>query len=133
MGEFWVAFLFMIVVAYVVAFTRKGSVKMAMTSSRREVHSPGDPATVAERIKGIGAPYKVDDADGNVILLSSPVTFASWGFFYPVVIHPEGTGSRIVVGVTSKVFQIGPVVTRAHSKCVEAIEQALSIPTARVA
>jgi hypothetical protein len=125
--------LVVLAVAYVVAFTRKGSVKMAITSSRREVRSAADPATVAERIKALGAPYSVDDSDGLVIVLSSPVTFFSWGFFYPVVIHPDGSGSRIIVGVKSKVFQLGWVVRRAHANCVEAIEQALSIPTARVA
>jgi hypothetical protein len=128
-----VVMLVLLAVAYVVAFTRKGSVKMAMTSNRREVRSPADPATVAERIKALGAPYTVDDSDGHVILLSSPVTFFSWGFFYPVVIQPEGSGSKIIVGVTSKVFQLGPIVTRAHAQCVEAIERALSIPSARVA
>lgn len=133
MGALPVVMLVLLAVAYVIAFTRKGSVKMAMTSTRRELRSPADPATVAERIKGLGAPYTVDDHDGNVIVLGSPVTFFSWGFFYPVIIPPDGSGSRIVVGVTSKVFQIGPIVTRAHSQCVEAIEQALSIPTARVA
>jgi hypothetical protein len=133
MGEFWVVFLLLIVIAYVVAFSRKGSVRMAMPSSQREIHTPADPATVAERLKHLGPPYVVDDHDGNLIVLSSPVTFFSWGFFYPVHIHPEGTGSKIVVGVTSKVFQIGPIVMRAHTKCVESIEQALSIPSARVA
>ncbi len=133
MGEFWVAFLLVLAIAYVVAWTRKGTVKMAMSSSVRELRSPADPATVAERIRQIGPPYVVDDHAENLIVLSSPVTFMSWGFFYPVHIHPEGTGSRIVVGVKSKVFQIGPIPMRAHEKCVAAIEQLLSVPTARVA
>lgn len=133
MGELSVVLLLMLAIAYVVAFARKGSVRMAMPSNRREIHTPADPATVVERLKHLGAPYSVDDADGSIIVLSSPVTFFSWGFFYPVVVQPEGSGSKIIVGVTSKVFQIGPVVTRAHSQCVQAIEQALSIPSARVA
>jgi hypothetical protein len=126
-------FFVLLVVSYVVAFTRKGSVKMAMSGSPRELHSPADPATVAERIRGLGRPYSVDDHADNLICLSSPVTFFSWGFFYPVHIHPEGTGSKIVVGVKSKVFQLGPIPMRAQHKCVEAIEQALSVPTARIA
>ena len=68
-----------------------------------------------------------------VIVLSSPVTFFSFGFFYPVHIHADGSGSRIQIGLRSKVFQIGPIPARAHTVCVEAIEKALSIPTARVA
>jgi hypothetical protein len=133
MQEFWVAFLLMLAIAYVIAWTRKGTVKMSMSASPRELHSPADPATVAERIRHLGKPYTVDDDSGTVICLSSPVTFMSWGFFYPVHIHPEGTGSKIVVGVRSKIFQVGPIPARAHAKCVEAIEQALSVPAARIA
>jgi hypothetical protein len=133
MGELWVIFLFLIAVAYVVAFTRKGNVRMAMSSSQRELRSPASPDDVVARIRQLGPPYTIDAAEGPVVILSSGVTFASWGFFYPVHVHPEGTGSKIVVGVASKVFQIGPIVTRAHAKCVAAIEAALSIPVARVA
>lgn len=133
MGTFPAVFLVVLAIGYVVAFTRKGSVKIAMPSSVRELHSPADPATVAERLRHLGPPYSVDDHADNLLCLSSPVTFMSWGFLYPVHIHPEGTGSKIVVGVKSKVFQVGPVPMRAHEKCCAAIEQALSVPTARVA
>ena len=75
----------------------------------------------------------VDAAEGPIVILASGVSFASWGFFYPVHVHPEGNGSKIVVGISSKVFQIGPVVTRAHEKCVQAIEATLSVPVARIA
>jgi hypothetical protein len=133
MGELWVLMLLLIAIAYVVAFSRKGNVRMAMSASQREIHTPADPATVAECIKRLGPPYTVDDHADGIIVLSSPVTFFSWGFFYPVLIQPEGSGSKIVVGVKSKVFQLGPIVMRAHSQCAEAIERALSIPSARVA
>ncbi len=65
-------------------------------------------------------------------LLASPVSFFSWGFLYPVFIHAHGSGSRIEVGIQSKFFQIGPVVTKWHRDCVAAIEQAVSLPEARV-
>ncbi len=133
MGEFWVVMMLALAVAYVVAFSRKGNVRMAMSSTTREIHSPASPEEVVGRIKHIGAPYVVDAAEGPIVILASGVTFASWGFFYPVHVHAEGSGSKIVVGISSKVFQIGPVVTRAHGKCVEAIEAALSVPVARVA
>ena len=133
MGEFWVVMMLALAVAYVVAFSRKGNVRMAMSSSQREIHSPASPEDVVARLKHIGAPYVVDAAEGPIVILASGVTFASWGFFYPVHVHAEGSGSKIVVGISSKVFQIGPVVTRAHEKCVQAIEAALSVPVARVA
>lgn len=130
---FWPVFLVLIAVAYVVAFTRKGNVRMGMSSSPREIHSPAAPADVVARLQMIGTPYHIDAAEGPIVILSSGVTFGSWGFFYPVHVHPEGAGSKIVVGISSKVFQIGPLVTRAQNKCVEAIEATLSVPVARIA
>jgi hypothetical protein len=125
-----------IAVGYAIAFTRKGKVASATLGARnQELHSPAPPAEVFAKISAIGHPYKVDDRDPNThaLVLSSPVTFFSWGFFYPVFLHAEGTGTRIQIGVHSKLIQMGPVVTNAHNKCVAAIEQALSVPTARVA
>ena len=130
---FWPVFLVLIAVAYVVAFTRKGNVRMGMSSSTREIHSPASPQDVLARLQMIGTPYHIDAAEGPIVILSSPVSFGSWGFFYPVHVHAEGSGSRIVVGISSKVFQIGPLVTRAHNRCVEAIEATLSVPVARLA
>ena len=130
---FWPVFLLLIAIGYVVAFTRKGHVRMGMSSSQITITSPAPPEVVLERIKLIGSPYHIDAAEGPVVIVSSPVTFGSWGFFYPVHVHAEGSGSRIVVGVSSKVFQIGPLVTRAHNKCVEAIEATLAVPVARLA
>ena len=130
---FWPVFLMMIGFAYIVAFMRKGHVRMRMPSSQREIDSPASPDEVIARLKLIGAPYRVDAAEGPIIVLSSGVTFGSWGFLYPVHVHAQGGGSRIIVGITSKVFQIGPLVMRAHTKCVETIEAALAVPVARVA
>jgi len=134
MQQFWIFFLFAIVIAYVVAFTRKGKVSMGMTSRREEISSPASPAEVMAALRLIGHPYKVDDVDAssNTLVLSSPVSFFSWGFLYPVVVTPSGSGSKIVIGCGSKVFQIGPVVTSAHNKCVAAVQAALSAAPARV-
>jgi len=134
MLQFWVLFLVAIGVAYVVAFTRKGKVSMGMTSRREEISSPASPAEVFAALRLIGPPYTVDDVDAssNMLVLSSPVTLFSWGFLYPVLITPNGTGSKIVIGCGSKVFQLGPVVTNAHNKCVATVEAALSAAPARV-
>ena len=130
---FWPVFLVLIAVGYVVAFTRKGHARMGMSSSQLEIHSPASPQDVLARLQMIGTPYHIDAAEGPIVILSSPVSFGSWGFFYPVHVHAEGSGSRIVVGIKSKVLQIGPLVTRAHNKCVEAIEATLAVPVARIA
>ena len=133
---FLVAMFAIFGVGYFIAFTRKGTVAGARLGSRQqEVRSPASPDQVFERIAGIAAPYSVDDKapTSKILVLSSPVTFASWGFLYPVFIHADGAGSRIQIGCQSKFVQMGPLVTSAHGKCVAAIEQVLSIPAARVA
>ena len=133
---FGVMILF-IAIGYVVAFTRVGTVRGtgSLGSLRKDVYTPADPDTVFARLAMLNGRIKVDDKDPatKILVLSSPVTFFTWGFFYPVYLHAEGTGTRIVVGCKSKVFQWGPLVTRAHNECVTEIERALSLPEARVA
>jgi len=135
MQQMWIFILIAIALAYVISFSRKGSVRGTSMPGRQESFtSPASPAAVFAAVRQIGTPFKVDDAEEatKMLVLSSPVTLFSWGFFYPVHIMPAGTGSRIVVGCSSKLIQIGPVVTNAHSKCVAAIQATLSAAPARV-
>jgi len=135
MQSVWIVFIVLIGVGYVVAFTRKGKVAgTSMTSRQHTVFHQAPPAVVFAALKNIGRPFVVDDADAssNIIVLSSPVTFFSWGFLYPVFITPANGGSQILVGCGSKLIQMGPIVTSAHNKCVAAIEAALSAAPARV-
>lgn len=72
--------------------------------------------------------YKVDrldEANGRLVLSdSAPV--ASRGFFYPIFLTEEAAGTTIVeVGIRSKLFQIGPVVSRSHERCVNGIRAPL--------
>lgn len=135
MQQMWIVILIAVAAGYGIAFTRKGSVRGTSMPGRQEsLSSPASPADVLAALKRLGAPYAVDDADdaAKIVVLSSPVTLFSWGFFYPVYVSEAGTGSRIVVGCSSKLFQMGPVVTNAHRKCIEAIEAALGVAQARV-
>jgi hypothetical protein len=135
MQSVWIIFIALIGVGYVVAFTRKGKVSgTSMTSRQHEVFHSAPPAVVFEAIRHISRPFVVDDSDAssNIVVLSSPVTFFSWGFIYPVFITPANGGSKILVGCGSKLIQMGPIVTNAHNKCVAAIETALSVAAARV-
>ncbi len=128
--------LAMIAVGYMIAFTRKGAVRSCRLGARRlEIHSAGSPDDVFQRISQLRGKFSVDDSDASakILVLSSPVTFFSWGFLYPVYVHAEGAGSRIEVGIQSKFIQVGPVVSKWHRDCVAALEQALSLPAARVA
>ena len=66
-----------------------------------------------------------DPASGRLLLEDQP-SLASWGFYYPVTIVavPEG-GSRVDVGIKSRAFQFGPLVTRAHEKLVADLKSRL--------
>ena len=79
--------------------------------------------------------FRADDSDAGakIVVLASSVSFASMGFLYPVFIHAEGSGSRIVIGCHSKFIQMGPIVGKRHRECVQTIETVLSVPAARVA
>jgi hypothetical protein len=123
-------------IGLLIAYSRRGSVRSATLGSRRlEIHTPADPNSAFERIRAIGGRFKVDDADpsARILVLSTNPSFATWGFFYPVFIHPAGNGSRIEIGIHSRFIQIGPLVTRAHTQCQEQIELLLAPPVARTA
>ncbi len=125
-----------VAIGYMIAFTRKGTVRGTRLGARRlEVHTAADPQETFQRISRLRGKFTVDDSDAGakIVVLASPVTFFSWGFLYPVYIHAEGAGSRVEIGIQSKFIQVGPVVGKWHRDCVAAIEQALSLPAARVA
>jgi hypothetical protein len=136
MTTYWMVFVVLIFCGYAVAFIRKGKVGMAMPDRRRELEVAASPDDAFAAILHIAAPFGIDDHDAKtrVIIIQKPVAlFGGWGFFYPVFIAPApGGGSQITVGCTSKVFQMGPLVTRAHDKCVQAILTTLAVAPARV-
>lgn len=129
--------LVVLVLGYSVAFTKKGNARAdRMGSRRREIFSPADIATVFERLAVLSdGKIRVDDKDdiARIIILSSPVSFGSWGFIYPVYLHATERGTRIEIGCKSKFIQLGPLVTSWHNKAIAAVERALSLPEARVA
>ncbi|WP_340682617.1 hypothetical protein LCL61_28640 [Amycolatopsis coloradensis] len=108
-----------------VAFTRKGSVAtIAMTARRIKLHTAAPPDMVYTWLtQHCPTGYSVDDHDAarGIVILSSRPTVSTWGFFYPAVIHAEGAGTRVDLGITSKLFQYGPLVTRAHGKLAHAL------------
>lgn len=115
--------------AITVALVRRGNARTATLGGRRlEVRTAAAPATVRAALRALGGPYRTDDedADRGVVVLSSRPTLATWGFFYPIFVHADGTGSRLEIGIKSRFIQVGPLVTVAHQRCVAAIEAALA-------
>lgn len=132
----WMIPLVVVGIGYAIAASRKGSVKSATMGSRKlTLHTPLDPASTFARISQIAGRVKVDDADpqARILVLSTGVTFGTWGFLYPVFIHDESGGSRIEIGCHSKFIQIGPLVTKHHKQTVEEVAQLLGLPQARIA
>src|ERR1041385_6898461 len=113
----------------IIAALRKISAKtVAQTRRRMTLTSPLAPAAVIEKLKRAAwRKIKVTDtdADRGVVVLATPMTMFSWGFFYPVFVTQGGSGSTIEVGIKSRAMQWGPVVTNNHKACVAEIEQAL--------
>jgi hypothetical protein len=133
----WIIVIGFVVVCYVIALTRKGRVGITMIGSRRhELFVPLDAASVFARLQRVDVRYRIDDADPaskRLVLSSSPSLF-TWGFLYPINIRDyAGGGSHIEVGIRSKVFQAGPLVTRAHQRCLDDLAQALGVPGTRAA
>jgi hypothetical protein len=136
MLAFWVVLIVFMFAGYGIAFTRKGRVASASLGSRRkEFFVPADIDSAFRCISAMRGKFTADDRDPatKIMVLSSPVSFMTWGFLFPVYLHPAGNGTRIELGCHSKFFQMGPLVTKAHDECEAAIKSALSLPQARVA
>ena len=57
------------------------------------------------------------------LVLASPMSLATWGFWYPIHITPApGGGSQVDVGITSRGFQWGPLVTKAHKNFIAMVQ-----------
>jgi hypothetical protein len=121
--------------AYAVAYRRKGRVgSVRVGASHVDIYSPADPAVVFDAIAAIGPPYTVDDLDRDtrMLVLSSRPTFWSYGFLYPINVVAEDGGTRVEIGVTSRLFHIGPGPGIARSRCRDAIARLLTVPPATV-
>ncbi len=78
--------------------------------------------------------YTIEDIDesiGRIILSSIPNWISGWisgwGFFYPVYVSIQNDGNTLVeVGIKSRLYQGGPLVTRAHKKFYNRVKSAIS-------
>jgi hypothetical protein len=132
-GKSWVVgivVLAAIAAGYVIAMARKANAKDAQPSDKAmTVESPLAPDAVFARLRA--APlghFKLGDSDeaNRVLVFATAVTLFSWGFFFPVFVRAGGAGTRIEVGIKSRLFQWGPIVTRTHKEFVAALEKALA-------
>lgn len=115
---------------YIVALTRKAS--DAVRNKPRNVRAlitTLAPYDVYNRLLqvALAAGYKIEDItpDSSRITLGTSLTFFSYGFFYPIYLYslPNG-GTMLEVGIVSRSFQWGPVVTHNHDKCITMVRNA---------
>lgn len=72
--------------------------------------------------------YPIEDIDESRgrIILSSSINWTSWGFFYPIYTSLQNDGKTLVeVGIKSRLYQYGPLVTRAHKKFYNKVKNAI--------
>jgi hypothetical protein len=71
--------------------------------------------------------FKLADVDERkkVLVFRSAVTSWSWGFFFPIFLTPTASGTRLDVGIKSRLLQYGPVVTNTHREFMAELERTL--------
>ena len=94
------------------------------------------PKKIIEQVTLIASTFNytiedIDESIGRIILSSSPnwisVWISGWGFFYPVFLSIQNDGNTLVeVGIKSRLYQRGPLVTRAHKKFYSRVKSAIS-------
>ncbi|NDY92449.1 hypothetical protein [Ideonella livida] len=130
---FWLSF-FSVVAIFGFALwsaTRSGASYLGRRTRRQrtlEVAAPARQALQQIIRYAQAAGYKVValQEDEGLLVLDEPLNWVSWGFFLPVrVAGLPGGLCRVEVGIRSKVFQVGPVVTRSHERFVTGLQAAL--------
>ena len=93
------------------------------------------PQKIIEQVTLIASTFNytiedIDESIGRIILSSSPswiFGWESWGFFYPVYVSIQNDGNTLVeVGIKSRLYQVGPLVTIAHKKFYNKIKSSIS-------
>ena len=123
--------LIVIGILLIISEMRKGD--SALETRPRRVKSftvKGDPQTVLKIILQFayrgGYDIEALDEEKGRIVLGESATSVSWGFFYPIFISARPDGKTLVeVGIKSKLFQAGPIVSRSHERCFNGIKAAV--------
>jgi hypothetical protein len=66
------------------------------------------------------------DAARRVVVLSSPMTGMSYGYFYPVFVRGAGAGSIVEFGITPKSIDCRPRLEKALETCAAEIRKAIA-------
>jgi hypothetical protein len=115
--------LVILIVGYSIAFSRKGKVGSTTIGKRRTVlHSSASPRQTLEALTQQPlSGYQTHDVGPLGAVFATSPSFFSWGFLFPVDVTAVPDGSRIDIGIRTRLYQYGPLVTRAHEKFAEAV------------
>ena len=126
-----VLILVMLVIAWRYASTRKASTAVTAKPKRLLSFTTAHPPREALQIlidKTQGSDYAIDNVDEDhcSLILSTPPTATTWGFFYPIYLTQQDDGLTLVeVGIQSKLYQVGPLVRRQHERCFAHVKEVL--------
>lgn len=70
-------------------------------------------------------PHDVD-AGRRVVVLASPISGMSYGYFYPTFVRGAGAGSIVEVGITPKSIDCRPRLEKALETCAAEIKKAIA-------
>ena len=114
----------MVVVFGIIAHFKKASFDVKVKRSG-VIETAGAPDETIRRIQSSapGAGLKVEEIDtaGHRILLSEGLSFGSFGHFFPISAEASAGGARVTVGMSTKIPQYGPVVSRNHRKIMDKV------------
>jgi hypothetical protein len=114
--------LVIVAIYFLIAMTRKpAAVVREKPRNLRQLVTPwGYHAAVTSVLQAMPAHgFKVEEVtpDGSRMILSTPITVWSYGFFYPIYFSAQpGGGTLVEVGIASRAMQWGPFVSRNHEK-----------------
>lgn len=130
-GIFIVIIAAMLVTYSAAARSSGGKHLQTMTKRVIDFDVPESPDTVIacllKGVPGSAATLDASEPDRHRLVFATKPKVTNWGFFFPVYVTAAASGgSKVAVGVTSRAFQVGPLVTKAHRAFVAQIQDALA-------
>lgn len=125
--------LIVVVVFYVAGAVRKPPTPATMRQGRLlSFHTAMPPVQVIRAIGWFAQQnhYRIEQVDETHgwILLSQPLSLFSYGFFYPIQVTPSQYpgDAQVDIGIRSRAYQYGPVVTSRHKTLATGIRQLIA-------
>ena len=129
-----VVFIFaLLLVGIAWRYASRRNAASVVTKKPKRLHAfataqPPEAIIAAIRQKVPASDYTLDSiAEENPrLMLSTPPTATTWGFFYPIYLTVQDDGQTLVeVGIESKLVQMGLLVRQQHEACVAFVKAAL--------